>query len=29
MGVDFEDDISSTGEVTANVLLGNTGANLK
>ena len=29
MGVDFEDEISSTGEVTANVLLGNTGANLK
>lgn len=29
MGVDFEDEISSTGEVTANALLGNTGANLK
>lgn len=29
MGVDFEDEMSSTGEVTANVLLGNTGANLK
>ena len=29
MGVDFEDEISSTGEVTANVLLGNIGANLK
>ena len=29
MGVDFEDEVSSTGEVTANVLLGNTGANLK
>lgn len=29
MGVDFEDEISSTGEVTANVLLGNAGANLK
>ena len=29
MGVDFEDENSSTGEVTANVLLGNTGANLK
>lgn len=29
MGVDFENEASSTGEVTANVLLGNTGANLK
>ena len=29
MGVDFENEDSSTGEVTANVLLGNTGANLK
>ena len=29
MGVDFENEDSSTGDVTANVLLGNTGANLK
>ena len=29
MRVDFENEDSSTGEVTANVLLGNTGANLK
>lgn len=29
MGVDFENEDSSTGKVTANVLLGNTGANLK
>lgn len=29
MGVNFENEDSSTGEVTANVLLGNTGANLK
>lgn len=29
IGVDFENEDSSTGEVTANVLLGNTGANLK
>lgn len=29
MGVDFEDEISSTGKVTTNVLLENTGANLK
>ena len=29
MGVDFENEDSSTGEVTSNVLLGNTGANLK
>ena len=29
MGVDFENDISSTGEITNNVLLRNTGINLK
>lgn len=29
MGVDFENEISSMGEVATNVLLGNTGANLK
>lgn len=29
MRVDFEDDNFSTGQVTANILLGNTGANLK
>lgn len=29
MGVDFEDDNFSTGQVTTNILLGNTGANLK
>lgn len=29
IGVNFENEASSTGEVTANVLLGNTGANLK
>lgn len=29
MGVNFENEVSSTGEVTANVLLRNTGANLK
>ena len=29
MGVDFENDNSSTGEITNNVLLRNTGINLK
>lgn len=29
MGLDFENEISSTGDVTANILLGNTVANLK